>query len=325
MAQEREKQAAPGTGAGTGAGAGAGTGTSTGTGTTPPGARDRKPEGPRRVRNGIKLKARDGVISREGPGEPWIQAVEASIGDLDELAEGVRYAKIGQTISLDAEPGGVRARVQDRAAEPCTVRIAVNAFTAVEWDRIVTAMAAEAVYLVKLLNRELPEGLDELLSAHDLALLPAGAADVTLECSCPLSGACRHAAAVGYLFAEQIAADPLVALTIRGMPADRLLDRLRQARVLIAHGVASAHVDPMIAPIQPLPLEECVEEFWRPRRDPAAGSETPPARHVPHALLRRLGPSPLNGRFPLVGLLASIYDRVAEYAVEMRDRAEGIE
>jgi hypothetical protein len=33
--------------------------------------------------------------------------------------------------------------------------------------------------------------------------------------------------------------------------------------------------------------------------------------YAPHALLRRLGSAPLEGRFPLVGLLASIYDSVA--------------
>ncbi|MCP3906361.1 MAG: hypothetical protein GY715_22295 [Planctomycetes bacterium] len=287
-------------------------------------SRDRRPEGPRRVRNGIKLKARDGVVSREGLAAAWIDAVEAAIGDIDELTEGLRYAKIGQTIALDAEPGGIRGRVQDRAAEPCAVRIAVEPFSEVQWDRVVTDMAGEAVYLVKLLNGELPEGLDELLETHGLALLPGRPEDVKLTCSCQRGGTCRHVAAVAYLFAEQLAADPVVPLTLRGMPAAGLLERLRQARVLIARGVASAHVEPMIARVQPPPLEECVEEFWRPRPDPAAGLETPPVRHVPHALLRRLGPSPLNGRFPLVGLLASIYDRVAEYAVDLRDRAERI-
>ncbi len=51
----------------------------------------------------------------------------------------------------------------------------------------------------------------------------------------------------------------------------------------------------------------------------------PPPHHVSHALLRRLGPPPLKGKFPLVGLLASIYDSVAEYAVKLRDRAEHID
>ena len=47
-------------------------------------------------------------------------------------------------------------------------------------------------------------------------------------------------------------------------------------------------------------------------------SETEP--FAPHALLRRLGQSPLQGKFPLVGLLASIYDSMAARGRELRDR-----
>ncbi len=36
----------------------------------------------------------------------------------------------------------------------------------------------------------------------------------------------------------------------------------------------------------------------------------PAPDHVPHALLRRMGPSPMGGKFPMVGLMASIYDSI---------------
>jgi hypothetical protein len=72
-------------------------------------------------------------------------------------------------------------------------------------------------------------------------------------------------------------------------------------------------------------LESCLGEFWRPPPGASAGQQPPPPQHVSHALLRRLGPSPLQGKFPLVGLLASIYDSVAAYAVKLRDQAERLE
>jgi hypothetical protein len=111
------------------------------------------------------------------------------------------------------------------------------------------------------------------------------------------------------------------------MPAPRLLDRLRHARTLQARGVAAAHADPMIPESQadPLPLEACVDEFWRPGPRLTLLQDAPPPQHVSHALLRRLGPSPLNGKFPLVGLLASIYDSVSSHALRLRDRAEQID
>jgi hypothetical protein len=49
-------------------------------------------------------------------------------------------------------------------------------------------------------------------------------------------------------------------------------------------------------------------------------SETEP--FAPHALLRRLGQSPLQGKFPLVGLLASIYDSIAEDGRKLRETSD---
>ncbi|MBT7351022.1 MAG: hypothetical protein HN811_01025, partial [Phycisphaerae bacterium] len=45
----------------------------------------------------------------------------------------------------------------------------------------------------------------------------------------------------------------------------------------------------------------------------------PLEKHVSHALLRRLGPSTLDGQFPLSGLLATIYDEAASEAVRILD------
>ena len=116
--------------------------------------------------------------------------------------------------------------------------------------------------------------------------------------------------------------DVELAPTLLGLPADRLIERLRQARMLETQGVASAHGDAGGLALQPHapPLESLLEDFWR-----GAGEielVQAPAAHdsIKHALLRRLGPSPLQGRFPMVGLLASIYDAVSEAA---RRRGDG--
>ena len=289
-------------------------------------SRDRRADGLRRVRAGVKLRARNGVIARTPLAERWLRLVEEMI-DHEELAEGLRYAKLGQIVTLQPQDGAIAAEVQGRATKPYATRLIVGAYGAPQWDRIIEAMAGEAVYLVKLLADELPEGIETLLETEGLTLLPETAAELTLECDCREGKPCRHAAAIGYLFTEQLSNDPLLIFALRGMPAERLLDRLRHARAIRARGVAAAHVDPMIPETQEEapPLDACIDEFWRPA--PALGrlQEAPPARHLPHALLRRLGPSPLAGRFPFVGLLASIYDSVAEHAVKLRDRAEHLD
>jgi uncharacterized Zn finger protein len=291
-----------------------------------PAGGERRSDGPRRVRTGLKLRSRDDVITASPLAERWRRLLEETVPSA-ELGEGLRYARLGQTISLAVEDGALRAKVQGRKARPYETTVTVGCFSPVQWERIIDAMAGEAVYLVKLLDGELPDGMDTLLAALGLSLVPESAAEIDIECSCAVKGPCRHAAAIGYLFTEQLSSDPLQILTLRGMPAARLLERLRQARTIQARGVAAAHADPMIpqrAEDAP-PLEACVEEFWRPRPSTRGLMAPPPPQHVSHALLRRLGPPLLDGRFPLVGLLASIYDSVAQYAVHLRDQAERLE
>jgi uncharacterized Zn finger protein len=290
---------------------------------TAAGARDRRPTGPRRVRNGIKLRARDGELPTAGLGGALVRIVDRDL-DPEEREEGLRYARLGQIVTLEIDAGGPRATVQGEAPRPVETRLAIDVFTAAQWDQIVALMAGEAVYLVKLMANELPEPTDDLLATQGLGLLPTGSGGLEAECTCPTAGVCRHAVAVAAVVAERLMTEPLLALAMRGMPADRLLERLRQARLLLARGVASAHVDPVVpeSAKRPPSLEACVDEFWRAGAKLGRSPEGPRTRHVSHALLRRLGPSPLTGKFPLVGLLASIYDHVAAHATDLRERAE---
>ena len=111
------------------------------------------------------------------------------------------------------------------------------------------------------------------------------------------------------------------------MAASRLLERLAAVRARQTRAV-TAHAEPLMPhAVQQVsrPLEACLDTFWRPGPELAELQRMPPPQHAPHALLRRLGPSPLAGRFPLVGLLASVYDTVAQEAIRLRDRAEGLD
>ncbi len=75
---------------------------------------------------------------------------------------------------------------------------------------------------------------------------------------------------------------------------------------------------PTIYPTSP-PIEECLDRFWE------AGEELdvvqthlgPP--ETPLALLEKLGPSPFQrGGFPLIGFLATTYEKVSRYALDRR-------
>ena len=150
---------------------------------------------------------------------------------------------------------------------------------------------------------------------------------VEIECSCRQSGPCKHVVAIWYLLTDRLDDAPLLVFTLRGLGGDELVQRLVHAREIQSHGQAAAHTDPMLVESQlPVPpLDQCMDSFWRPGSQLTQLQHMPPPQHAPHALLRRLGPSPLGGKFPLVGLLASVYDTVAQAAIKLRDQAERID
>jgi len=281
----------------------------------------RPPASRRRVRNGIRLKADDPQAWQGWVTRRWLVLLESLVPDAAERAAGLEYARQGQITAFEVEPGAVTASVQGRLARPYRTQWRLAALTDDQWRRALDAMSGEAFYAAKLLARELPPAIESLLGDLGIPLLPA-VGDVAADCDCPAGGRCKHVAAVAYLLGGRLEADPLTLLRWRGLEGGEVLERLAVTRAQRTRGVAAAHAEPVEPAVSQPPLAECLEGFWRPPA--AAGEPPPPPHHAPHALLRRLGPSPLDGRFPLVGLLASIYDTVAQHAVDLRDRAEGL-
>ena len=290
-----------------------------------PGSRPmRRQEGPRRLKNGIRLRRREGIDMLAWPADAWSALL---LHDLNESAkaEGLDYARAGQTAVLQITSAGVEATVQGRQSRPYTVRISPETLAPSDWDRVVAIMAREAVYSAKLLAGEMPPLVEQPFAALGKNLVPVDAATIRRSCTCedPHPSTCKHIACVSALLIERIAGDPLLAFTLRGLDGQRLLERLQEARAIATRGVARAHSTPPAVEIAPeaLPLERCLDSFWRPGRQiDEMPSETEP--FAPHALLRRLGPSPLQGKFPLVGLLASIYDSIAEDGRKLRDESD---
>ena len=77
----------------------------------------------------------------------------------------------------------------------------------------------------------------------------------------------------------------------------------------------SLKIVPTIYPTSP-PLEEVLDCFWRtgPEFDTLTIHLVGPEK--PLAILEQLGPSPFErGGFPLIGFLATTYDKVSRYAL----------
>ena len=283
----------------------------------------KKPDAPRRVRHGIKFRRKNGLEELPWTAMAFVQSIQEKTSFGAQVL-GMEYALSGQLASFSVDAGSVEAQVQGRAFKPYSVRISLEHLTPEKWSEVVQLMAKEAVFSAKLLVGEMPVDIEEVFQDCQVQLLPHSWKDVTLACDCGEKIPCKHIVAVTYLLAERIEVDPLVIFALRGLPGTKLLERLQEARNVHSAGVSQSHQSVQL-PSQKAklpPLENCLNEFWRPGRKLNDFQALPAQEHIPHAVLRRLGASPLGGKFPLVGLLASVQDSLRAKVIELRQRID---
>ncbi|MDP6478638.1 MAG: hypothetical protein QGI75_01190 [Phycisphaerales bacterium] len=246
----------------------------------------------------------------------WLRLIEATVGE-HSMQEGLLAARDGAVRSLSVEAGVISGPVQADAESSLAVQITMPVIDEMGWAKLIEAMACEAIWAAKLLEDEVPAGLEDLFQGCGMPLIPEQAhLETTVEKGGPRDG--WRVAALAWLAAERLYRDPLCMLGVRGMECATLIERLGHHRALRTQGEAVSHppivLDPNIATGPP--LAECLDTWWRPHgRLP----EVPSEPHVSHALLRRLGSSTLEGQFPLAGLLATIYDEAAAEAARILD------
>lgn len=288
----------------------------------------RQPENPRRVIGGYKFKRKQGVADFAWTADLFLRAILAG-ADGDAREEGLAYAISGQTVKMIPSVGRIEADVQGRSSRPYRLELAFTQWTPDEWDRLIAAFSAEAVFAARFLVGELPATVATLIEslaikAPIVAVKPGGKSsnDPVVTCTCGATQVCKHAVAMSYILAERLEDEPLLLFQLRGMPVARVLEQIHQKRTLSTRGENQAHPLPAAASDETLvtPLENALHDFWRPGRRLHEIESRPVPTHTPHALLRRLGASPMGGRFPLVGLLATIYDTARTRGILLRDR-----
>lgn len=76
----------------------------------------------------------------------------------------------------------------------------------------------------------------------------------------------------------------------------------------------SLKVVPTVFPASP-PIEECIDRFWRVGPAFETGMDAASTPRSQPSVLEQLGPSPFpRGGFPVVGFLATTYERVSAFA-----------
>jgi uncharacterized Zn finger protein len=228
-----------------------------------------------------------------------MESLEA-LGLESRLARGRSYARSGQVLSLNLEPGQIQAQVQGSARNPYEGRIQLTSLSEAQWKRFFAVLGDEPGVLARLLAGELPPETESVLEGARVSLFPTGARELKMACSCPdYEVPCKHLAAVCCLVAEELDRDPFGLLLLRGKGRDEILTAL----------LGAAPVAP--PPTEPLSLDPGVYWSGLPESLPGFGRLQPPALTAP--VIRRLGPFPLwRVETPLADSLAPVLDAAAQ-------------
>jgi uncharacterized Zn finger protein len=161
--------------------------------------------------------------------------------------------------------------VQGSRPQPYSVSIEFRTLSSEEWEKVIDAMAAEAIYAAKLLAGEMPQQIEEVFQAAGSHLFPATRDDLITECSCPdWANPCKHVAAVYYLLGERFDDDPFLLFLLRGRSREEIAAALRVRR---AGAVATEVVTPVEEPSEQIAEEhvpllgDSPEAFWAMSQD----------------------------------------------------------
>jgi uncharacterized Zn finger protein len=178
-------------------------------------------------------------------GRAWIAALEGRARlDPNRLPRGRTYARQGHAQAVTLTPGRIVASVHGRRPRPYRVEIRVRELTADEWRRVFAVIASRASHAAALLDGELDPGVDGDAREAGVELLPDHG-EIQPRCSCPdWADPCKHAAAVCYLAADELDADPFLLLQLRGRDRDQVLAGVRAARAASGGGTDPAPAPP---------------------------------------------------------------------------------
>jgi len=181
-------------------------------------------------------------------GAAWVNALETRARlDPNRLPRGRTYARWGHVGPLTVAPGRIEASVTGSAVDAYRVWIRVRELDQAEWERLLDLISAQVGHAAALLDGELPPELVEEARAAGVDLLP-GPGDLSPRCSCPdWADPCKHAAAVCYLVADVLDADPFALMLLRGRSSLEVMAGLRARRAtgtaaLAGEGAADAGV-----------------------------------------------------------------------------------
>lgn len=248
---------------------------------------------PKEVEDGIKAKSRRGAIGEKWWSKRWVALLE-SFNMGARLGRGRSYARKGQVISIDAQLGLVRSKVQGVRSKPYDIEIHLALICDDDWEKAIDAMASKAIFAAKLLSGEMPKDIEEAFVDAGCSLFP-GKKDIKTDCSCPdWADPCKHIAAVYYIMAEKFDEDPFLIFKLRGRTKEEIVEALRERRASTMPQDQVEAVETVPPDLDRRPLEERLDRFWDYGDELELVAPRPRPPEVAGAVLKRLGDAPVS-------------------------------
>lgn len=271
-----------------------------------------KPTKAIKTKDGIKSQSKRGAFAKNWWAQRWIAALERLV-DSGRLTRGRSYARQGQVLSIDETKDGVAARVQGSMRTPYKISIKMNHLTDAEWDKVIDALAEQAIFTAQLLAGEMPQDIEQAFEQAKVSLFPSNRRDLQTDCSCPdYSNPCKHIAAAHYILGERFDEDPFLIFRLRGRTQEQVMQELRKRRA----GSDETAEDEVEEAEIVVPLEEQIENFWDvcAPLEGFAVSIRPPAIEMP--LLKRLGEANFISEPGLQSVISAAYQAISRKAIQ---------
>jgi SNF2 family DNA or RNA helicase/uncharacterized Zn finger protein len=158
------------------------------------------------------MKSRYGIT----PWGSWFIDVLDSYQMGARLERGRTYANTGRVLSLELNAGHAIAKVEGNYRPSYRVEIIFPPLK--EAEQVYRMIEGDPPLLARIAAGELPETFLQKLKNKGIDLIPRRWREMKRSCNCPDDGdPCKHMAALYYIIAREIDADPHVLFRLRGM------------------------------------------------------------------------------------------------------------
>jgi uncharacterized Zn finger protein len=259
------------------------------------------------------MKSRYGVT----PWGSWFIDVLDSYRMGERLDRGRRYANAGRVYSLHFDDGRATAMVEGNYEPFYHVEISFSPLK--EAEQVYKLIEDDPPLLARIAAGELPESFLQKLKKKGINLIPQRWREMKRSCTCPDYGdPCKHMAALYYIIAREIDADPHVLFRLRGMD---LAERFGKAAV---HHIAPPFAITFIEKEKPASVqaspEQAESEQTQPEQaqpDQATLAQTPfEFEEIPlctELVTSLLPPAPPFCEKDFAIVMAEFYHRCAHY------------